>query len=136
MSPFPFRQVHLDFHTSPDIPDVGADWDAGHFVDTLRAARVNSITLFAKCHHGMNYYPSQIGPVHPALKFDLLGEQIAACHAAGIRCPIYISVVWDVSAAARHPEWRQVGADGQLIGRTPLENGRGWPWLCVNNAYA
>jgi hypothetical protein len=22
-SPFPLRQVHLDFHTSPDIPDVG-----------------------------------------------------------------------------------------------------------------
>jgi hypothetical protein len=136
MTTFPLRQVHLDFHTSPLIPDVGADWDAAHFVATLQAARVNSITLFAKCHHGQNYYPSQIGPVHPALKFDLLGEQIAACHAAGIRCPIYLSVVWDVSAAERHPEWRQVGVDGRLVGRAPLDDGRGWPWLCVNNAYA
>ena len=136
MPTFPLRQVHLDFHTSPLIPDVGADWDAQHFIATLRAARVNSITLFAKCHHGMNYYPSRIGPVHPALTFDLLGEQIAACHSAGIRCPIYLSVVWDVSAAERHPEWRQVAADGRLIGRSPLEDGRGWPWLCVNNAYA
>ena len=133
---FPMRQVHLDFHTSPDIPDVGADWDAGHFVETLQRAHVNSITLFAKCHHGMNYYPTAIGPVHPALSFDLLGAQIAACHAAGIRCPIYVSVVWDVSAAERHPEWRQVGCDGRQIGRGPLENGRGWPWLCVNTAYA
>lgn len=49
------RQVHLDFHTSPDIPDVGADWDAKLFARTLKEARVNSINIFAKCHHGMNY---------------------------------------------------------------------------------
>lgn len=133
---FPMRQVHLDFHTSPAIPDVGADWDAEHFVGTLKRARVNSVTVFAKCHHGMNYYPTKVGPIHPALRFDLLGAQIEACHAAGIRCPIYVSVVWDVSAAERHPEWRQIGYDGRQIGRGPLENGRGWPWLCVNNAYA
>jgi hypothetical protein len=133
---FPFRQVHLDFHTSPAIPDVGADWDAGHFVETLQRARVNSITVFAKCHHGMNYYPTKIGPVHPALKFDLLGAQIEACHRAGIRCPIYISVGFDVSASERHPEWRQVGVDGRFIGRAPFDDTPGWPWMCVNNAYA
>jgi len=46
---FPMRQVHLDFHTSPDIPDVGADWDADHFVATLQEARVNLIIL--SCSH-------------------------------------------------------------------------------------
>lgn len=130
---FPMRQVHLDFHTSPDIPDVGADWDPDHFVRTLVEARVNSITVFAKCHHGMNYYPTKIGPVHPALKFDLLGEQIEALHRVGIRCPIYLSVVWDVAAAERHPEWRQFDTTGKTIGAGPLE--AGWPWLCINNDY-
>jgi hypothetical protein len=133
-SAFPMRQVHLDFHTAPGIPDVGADWDPEHFVHTLTRAQVASVTLFAKCHHGMNYYPSAIGPVHPALAFDLLGEQIAACQRAGIRCPIYVSVGWDVSAAERHPEWRQVTKDGRLVGAGPLEPG--WPWMCVNTAYA
>lgn len=133
---FPMRQVHLDFHTSPEIPDVGADWDADAFVQTLVEARVNSITVFAKCHHGMNYYPSAIGPVHPSLKLDLLGEQIEACHRAGIRCPIYVSVVWDESAAERHPEWRQVDQEGHFVGRGPFEVERRWSWLCVNNAYA
>ena len=52
---FPMRQIHLDFHTSPDIPDVGADWDPDHFAQTLTRARVNSVTLFATCHHGMSY---------------------------------------------------------------------------------
>ncbi|MEO7910009.1 MAG: hypothetical protein ABIV47_10195 [Roseiflexaceae bacterium] len=38
-SPFPLHQVHLDFHTSPGIPDVGADWDATHWLETLTRAR-------------------------------------------------------------------------------------------------
>ncbi len=135
-SHFPMRQIHLDFHTSPDIPDVGADWDADLFARTLVEAGVNSINLFAKCHHGMNYYPSKIGPVHPTLEFDLLGEQIEACHRVGIHCPIYVSVCWDMSAAERHPEWRQMDKDGKLVGRGPFDEGWGWPWLCVNNAYA
>ena len=131
---FPMRQVHLDFHTSPDIPDVGADWNADEFIATLKEARVNSITVFAKCHHGMNYYPSKVGPVHPSLKFDLLGEQIEACHRAGIRAPIYLTVAWDVSAAQRHPEWLQVDIHGKQVGPGPLEPG--WPWLCVETQYA
>ncbi len=108
------RQVHLDFHTSPDIPDVGADWDAAHWTHTLTQARVNSIVIFAKCHHGMNYYPSKIGPVHPSLEIDLLGEQIKACKAAGIRCLVYISAAWDMSAAERHPSG---GRSTQMAGR-------------------
>jgi len=133
---FPMRQIHLDFHTSPAIPDVGADWDADLFARTLSEARVNSINIFAKCHHGMNYYPSKIGPVHPALQFDLLGEQIEACHRVGIHCPIYFSVCWDMSAAERHPEWRQMDNNGKLVGRGPFDDDWGWPWLCVNTDYS
>ena len=77
-----FRQVHLDFHTSPLITDVGAEFDASSFVQTLNGAYVNSVNIFAKCHHGMAYYPSKVGPTHPGLKFDLLGEMIAACHSS------------------------------------------------------
>lgn len=136
ISAFPLRQVHLDFHNSNEIPDIGADWNAQHFIQTLQRAHVESITVFAKCHHGLNYYPSQIGPVHPSLEFDLLGAQIEACHKAGIRAPIYLSVVWDMSAAERHPEWRQVNGDGKLTGRGPFDSGHfEWSWMCVNTAY-
>ena len=70
------RQIHLDFHTSPLIPDVGKDFNAEEFADTLVEARVNWVTLFGKCHHGMSYYPTKAGVQHPSLKFDLLGQQI------------------------------------------------------------
>lgn len=107
------RQVHLDFHTSPFIPDVGAEFDAGEFAATFARARVNSVTIFAKCHHGMCYYPTKTGKSHPALGGrDLLGEMIGALRSEGIRCPVYTTVAWEENVADEHPEWRQMRADG------------------------
>ena len=65
MEKLAFRQIHLDFHTSPLIEGVGEDFDSEEFVKTLKEAYVNSITIFAKCHHGMSYYPTKVGKVHP-----------------------------------------------------------------------
>ena len=93
------RQIHLDFHTSPLIPGVADRFDAEAFADTLAEANVNSVTCFAKCHHGMFYYPSKVGPTHPALKIDLLGQMIKACHKRDILVPAYVSVQWDEHAA-------------------------------------
>ena len=56
----PSRQVHLDFHTSPYIPDLFSEFDAGVFADTMQHAHVNSVTIFAKCHHGMSYFPTTL----------------------------------------------------------------------------
>ena len=107
------RQVHLDFHTSPFIPDVGAEFDARAFAATFKRAHVNSVTLFAKCHHGMCYYPTKTGRAHPALgERDLLGEMIEALRREGIRCPVYTPVAWEENVADEHPEWRQMRADG------------------------
>lgn len=110
------RQVHLDFHTSPHIPGVGEDFQAVEFAETFRRARVNSVTIFAKCHHGYAYFPSRTCPVHPQLTAgrDLLGEQIVALHHVGIRCPIYLTVGWDAFSAQHHPEWRTLFRDGRF----------------------
>lgn len=134
MEELAFRQVHLDFHTSADVTEVGDDFDAVEFVERLRDARVNSVTCFAKCHHGYSYYPTDVGVVHPHLKRDLFGEQIEACHRADIRVPAYITVVWDEHAAAAHQEWLQIDRDGKEVGRSPLDD-RGWRSLCMNTPY-
>src|ERR1700677_5077335 len=101
------RQVHLDFHTSPAIPDIGRDFDARHFAATMKKAHVNSVTLFAKCHHGHLYYNTARPERHPGLKkgFGLLEKQIEALKREGIRTPIYLSVQCDEYAANTHPEW-------------------------------
>ncbi len=123
------RQVHLDFHTSPLIGDVASEFDAAAFADTFARANVNSVTVFAKCHHGLCYYPTTGGTAHSALGGrDLLGEQIEALHHRGIRAPIYTSVAWDEDAAARHPEWRQLRRDGTFA----LANDRPGAWKFLN----
>ena len=36
----PSRQVHLDFHTSEHIPDVGTRFEKAQFQDALKSARL------------------------------------------------------------------------------------------------
>ena len=129
------RQVHLDFHTGPAIPDVGADFDAQAFAETMKRAHVNSVTVFAKCHHGQLYYATQHPARHPNLKagLDLTGEQVEALHAQGIRAPIYISVLLDECAANTYPEWVAKGADGKNFGRKPLD--AGWQIMDMTSPY-
>ena len=112
MKELPFRQVHLDFHTSPYISGICEDFNSEEFVQTLKGGHVNSITCFAKCHHGMCYYPTKVGTMHPGLKFDLLGEMIRVCHKEGINVPVYITVGFDEDSAEKHPEWQQVNMQG------------------------
>jgi hypothetical protein len=134
METIPYRQIHMDFHTSPLIPAVGAEFRADEFARVLREARVQSINLFAKCHHGMYYYPTRIGTMHPSLRFDLLGAQVQACRDAGIRPCIYTCVAWNEDWADRHPEWLQVSAEGLQGLKKPFAPGSpGWRYLCLHN---
>lgn len=110
-----FRQIHMDFHTSEKILSVGERFDGERFASTLEAARVNSVSCFARCHHGMMYYDSERFPemVHPGLKNkNLLQEQIDACHKRGIRVPVYTTIQWDYHMSRMHPDWCCLTADG------------------------
>ena len=57
--------------------------------------------------------------MHPNLGFDLLGAQLEACKEVGIKVPIYLTAGVNDVAADAHPEWREIGADGQYLGWTP-----------------
>jgi hypothetical protein len=131
-----FRQIHMDFHTSEHIAGVGSKFDPEVFADTLARAHVDSVTCFARCHHGWIYYDTAVNPErrHPHLERDLLREQITACHARGIRVPIYTSVQWDQRTAAEHPDWRVITPEGALEGTPPFEPGF-YRKLCLNSPY-
>lgn len=115
MDRLPFRQVHLDFHTSEEIPGVGRDWDKGQFQEMLQLGCVNSINLFAKCHHGWSYFPTEtpLAAVHPTLTFDLLGAMVEACREIGVKCLAYISVGHDEKLARTHAHWLRRFPDGR-----------------------
>jgi hypothetical protein len=114
--PLRFRQIHLDFHTSPHIPGIGAKFDKKHWQETLQEAAVDSITLFSKCHHGWSYHPTTVGKMHPHLSFDLLRKQYDATKEAGINAPVYLSAGVDNLASYDHPEWREFNKDGTYTG--------------------
>ncbi|MCB0132745.1 MAG: beta-galactosidase, partial [Caldilineaceae bacterium] len=133
----PYRQIHLDFHTSEAITGIGAQFDPDEFAATLAQAHVNSISCFARCHHGWLYYQSPNFPerIHPHLERpNLLIEQIEACHKVGIRVPIYVTVQWDYYTSTRHPEWVCAGADGTILGTPPFEAGF-YRFMNVNSPY-
>ena len=81
------RQVHLDFHTSEHLFDIGNKFSKEQFQSTLKLAHVDAVNLFAKCHHSWFYYPTKAGNIHPNLNFDLLGSQIEACKEIGVKVP-------------------------------------------------
>lgn len=135
---FPKRTIHLDFHTGPAVPDVGADFDARTFAQTFADAHIDSVTVFAKCHHGHLYYNTTDPARHPTLRpgFDLLSEQIEALHSKGIRAPIYLSVQCDEFAANTHPEWIALTGNLQHVKyHTTSPFIAGWQILDMSSPY-
>ncbi|HQL86720.1 MAG TPA: beta-galactosidase trimerization domain-containing protein [Lentisphaeria bacterium] len=136
MHPLRFRQIHLDFHTSPAIPGIGLSFDKDEWQATLRTAHVNSITLFAKCHHGWHYHFTQKGLLHPNLSFDLLRSQFDACKEIDINVPIYISAGLDSAVLAEHPEWEWVAIDPATLNTSiPSTIRPGFRRACFNSPY-
>lgn len=125
------RCVHLDFHTSDEIENVGADFSREDFISAIKAAGLDSISVFAKCHHGCFYYKSEKFYTHPHLAFPLLDEQVAACKEAGVSAKIYISAGFDEHTAFEHPEWLNVNANGDHINMLKP----GFKRLCFNTPY-
>lgn len=138
LSELRYRQVHLDFHTSEDIPNVGKEFVADEFVDTLKEANVNSITCFARCHHGWLYYPSKNRPdlIHPNLENkNLLLEQIEICHKNDIKVPIYTTVQWDGYISKHHPEWLAINENGEFINSQNVPEPHFYYTICLNSGY-
>jgi hypothetical protein len=134
------RQIHLDFHTSEFIQNIGSKFDHEEFAQTLQDSHVNSITLFTRCHHGMLYYDSKLFPqnVHPHLaNRNFLRDQVEACHKRDIHVNLYTTVCWDKKVADEHPDWICIDENGFLSdfkGKAYFEAGF-YKNLCVNTAY-
>ncbi|MGL5506607.1 MAG: hypothetical protein ACRDB0_01750, partial [Paraclostridium sp.] len=133
-----FRQVHLDFHTSEYIDGIGEQFNAVEFAQTLDEASVNSITCFARCHHGWLYYPSKNKQemIHPNLKNkNLLIDQIDECHKKNIKVPIYTTVQWDGYISENYPQWLSRDYEGNVIDTQRVPQPHFYNTICVNSPY-
>ena len=138
------RQVHLDFHNSEYLSGIGKAFDKEQFQESLKIGRIDSINLFAKCHHSWSYYPTRVGRMHPSLNFDLLGAQIEACHEVGVQAPIYYTFGWSANDADDHPEWCVRDRNGEIVVSSAIDaeakpsDARPrfqWKFLCANTGY-
>ena len=128
------RQVHLDFHTSERIAEIGRDFNKKQFQDALKRGHVDSITVFSKCHHGWSYHPTKANEMHPELSFDLLKAQIEAAHEIGVKTPVYISAGLDEKHAVRHPEHLSKYVKNGEIVEQDFTRPR-FHHLCLNSGY-
>ena len=129
-----FRQVHLDFHTFDSIDGIGAKFNKKQFQDALEKGCVDSITVFAKCHHGWMYYPAETTPMHPNLNFDLLAAQIEAANEIDVKTPIYISAGIDERIAREHTDWLVRNKDDGTLWTNSF-TAPGFHLLCFNSPY-
>ncbi len=133
MEDFRLRQVHLDFHTSPAIPDIGVNFNKEEWQEALKSGHVDSITVFSKCHHGYSFHPTNANEMHPELGFDLLKAQLEACAEINVKAPVYISAGFDEKEARKHPEW--VLRNKEQIGVTEEFLNPGFHLICFNTGY-
>lgn len=128
MDRLPFRQVHLDFHTSECMPGVGSEFSEENFRKALELGHISSITLFSKCHHGWSYHPTKVNKTHPTLNTNLLDRQLKVCEEMGVRTQIYVSAGLDERKAVEYPHFRNIrrGNENTLLGAH-------WHGLCLNN---
>lgn len=134
---FPKRTIHLDFHTGQWIPDVGRDFDPEEFAKTFKEAHVDSVTVFAMCHHGYLYYNTDHPARHPNLPkgMHLLEQQVEALHKVGIRAPIYLSVQCNEYAAYEHPDWIALTPELQQVKWGNSAFAAGWQIMDISSPY-
>ena len=109
----PKYALFYDFHTSPEYPDVGVNFNAEEFTDRLLRCGVDYLTFHARCNMGTAYYDTKIGIRHPGLKFDLFGELAAACRKKGIALTAYLNGGISHQEWLEHREWGSIAFNGQ-----------------------
>jgi len=129
-----YRQIHLDFHTSEKIGNIGKKFNKQDFQKALLNGHINSITLFSKCHHGWSYHPTKVNKMHPGLDFDLLSEQIQAAHEIGVKTPVYLSAGHDEKFAVEHKEWCVRNKDNSTTWSPDFDT-PGYHKICMNTPF-
>lgn len=128
-----FRGYLLDCH-SPDPPVVTLErLDPKSYIETYKAANIDSIIVYAKGHWGECYYDTKVGHKHPGPKGDLLAQMVEIGHQSDMEVAAYYSLGFDTWAAVQNPDWAQRNEDG-----TPNRaciNPQKWHNMCCNTPY-
>ena len=127
--------LFFDFHTMPANPDVGQGVRHGrhHRLDQGMRRGLSSSSRRAATWARPTTRP-KLGIPHPAMKRDLFGDLVAACHAKGIAISATSTSGLSHEEAYRHRDWTVLRADGRMYGE-PFNNSF-FRQMCYNTAYA
>jgi len=104
--------LFYDFHTSTEIPDVGAEFDVEAFTDQVKSCGVDFITCHARCNQGNAYYNTRCGKRHPALQFDMIRTISEACRRKGIKLSVYFNGYFSDEELLQHRDWMSIEIKG------------------------
>lgn len=130
------RAIHFDFHTLPDVPDLGQNFDAEKLADTLVESKVKYINFFARCNLGYSYYPTKIGVKHPYLgDLDMLGEVLKACHKRDIGVTAYLNGGLSHILGDMHKDWLTMREDGSVMVTPVGKDQHNFRNMCYDSPY-
>ena len=122
-----YARILIDNHITDEIPTSMREFDPDRYVAMVKKAGVDSAMVYACCHNGNCYYPTQVGHVHANLNGrDIFGEVVSLLRTEGIAPVAYYTVIYHNHSARNHPEWRITNVNGTQRG------GRYW-FCCPNN---
>lgn len=127
-----FRGYLLDQH-SPDPPVVTLErFNAKEYIETYKAANIDSIIVYAKGHWGDCYYDTKVGHKHPGLRGDVLAEMVELGHQNDMEVAAYYSLGFDTWAVLQNPDWAERYEDGTA---KRVTTDRKWHNVCSNSPY-
>lgn len=108
-----FFGMHFDLHPGVGDLALGADTSEENIGALLDRVRPDYVQYDCKGHSGWAGYPTALGNAAPHIEKDALEIWRKATRERGVGLFIHFSGVFDMRAAAAHPEWARVDAAGQ-----------------------
>jgi hypothetical protein len=122
-----YSRLLIDNHITDLAPEFMSRFEPTEYVRMVRLAGVDSAMVYACCHNGNCYYPTQVGHRHGNLGGrDFFGETVSGLNRAGITPVAYYTIIHHNDSAKSHPDWRMRDIKGNEHG------GRYW-YSCLNN---
>ncbi|MFP4250830.1 MAG: alpha-amylase family protein [Armatimonadota bacterium] len=120
------RMLFCDWHMPNFLPEVTIDFD--EYFEQVERTGAEALIFQVKTAHGGSFAPTDVGITNPAMTGDIFGEIVERANALGLEMIAYYNMVLSWEYAKTHPEWRQVGPDGEPLLLCA------YPCSCMSNA--
>ena len=128
-----YRRNVIDMHIADWDDEFLSKFDPDQYVNTLSRSQVQSAVVYAHSHVGLCNFPTKVGRTHRAMEGkDHLARTIYNCHQSGIAVVLYASMIHDLWAFQKNPDWRITLVNGEPTGHQTRPR---FGLVCPNSPY-